>query len=93
MSDQSKTPHTIPTLHDLTLPDGTVNLDLLVSSVHRSRTELVGVLGMSRNMSLVAIKHMIYRIKRQFRTAKSAIYLGNAGLDMPPTDFNQIAFP
>lgn len=39
----------IPAAQDLTLPDGTVNLDLLVSSVHLSRTELAGVLGMSRD--------------------------------------------
>jgi len=49
VSDLSKTSHKIPTLQDLTLPDGTVNLDLLVSSVHLSRTELAGVLGMSRD--------------------------------------------
>jgi hypothetical protein len=49
VSDLVKTSHTIPTLQDLTLPDGTVNLDLLVRSVHLSRTELAGVLGMSRD--------------------------------------------
>lgn len=49
MSDLSKTSQNILTARDLTLPDGTVNLDLLVRSVHLSRTELAGVLGMSRD--------------------------------------------
>lgn len=49
MSDLVKTSHTIPTLQDLTLPDGTVNLDLLMDSLHLSKTELARVLGMSRD--------------------------------------------
>lgn len=49
MSDLSKTSQNILTARDLTLPDGTVNIDLLVRSVHLSRTELAGVLGISRD--------------------------------------------
>jgi hypothetical protein len=48
VSDLVKTSHTIPTAH-LTLPDGTVDVDLLVSSLHLSKTELARVLGMSRD--------------------------------------------
>lgn len=39
----------LPAAQDLTLPDGTVNLDLLVDMVRLSRTDLAGVLGMSRD--------------------------------------------
>jgi hypothetical protein len=49
VSDLSKTSQNILTARDLTLPDGTVNIDLLVRSVHLSRTELAGVLGISRD--------------------------------------------
>lgn len=38
-----------PAAQDLTLPDGTVNLDLLVDMVRLSRTDLASVLGMSRD--------------------------------------------
>lgn len=49
MSDLSKTSQKIQTARDLTLPDGTVNLDLLVGSIHLSWTELAGILGISRD--------------------------------------------
>ena len=49
MSDLSKTSRKFPAAQDLTLPDGTVNLDLLVNSLRLSKTELAGVLGMSRD--------------------------------------------
>lgn len=49
MSDLSKTSRETQTAQELTLPDGTVNLDLLVNSLRLSKTELAGVLGMSRD--------------------------------------------
>lgn len=39
----------IPTAQELTRPDGTVDLDLLLSGLHLSKTELATVLGMSRD--------------------------------------------
>lgn len=39
----------IPTAQELTRPDGTVDLDLLLSGIHLSKTELAAVLGMSRD--------------------------------------------
>jgi len=49
VSDLSKTSRKTQTTRDLTLPDGTVNLDLLVDMVRLSRTDLARVLGMSRD--------------------------------------------
>lgn len=39
----------IPTAQELTRPDGTVDLDRLLSGIHLSKTELAAVLGMSRD--------------------------------------------
>ena len=41
--------HPAPTAQELTRADGTVDIDMLVDGLHLNKTELAGVLGMSRD--------------------------------------------